>query len=70
MSIFFYARWLEILISVFGVILMSVYLIIDTQMIVGSHSLKYSIDDYILASVNLYLDIINIFIYLLAIMGK
>jgi FtsH-binding integral membrane protein len=49
---------------------MSVYLIIDTQMIVGGHYLKYSIDDYIMASVNLYLDIINIFIYLLAIMGK
>lgn len=37
-------------------LLMSVYVIYDTQLIVGKHSYKYLIDDYILAALNLYLD--------------
>ena len=54
-----------------GVILFSFYLLIDTQMIIGGKNRKYKIDadSYILASVALYLDIINIFIYILQILG-
>ena len=54
-----------------GVILFSFYLLIDTQMIIGGKNRKYKIDadSYILASVALYLDIINIFLYLLSILG-
>lgn len=51
-------------------VLLSVYVIYDTQLIVGKHSYKYMIDDYILAALNLYLDIINMFLTLLKILGK
>ena len=50
-----------------GVILFSFYLIFDTQLILGGEGKYASIgnDDYILAAMILYLDIINIFIYIL-----
>ena len=54
-----------------GVVLFSFYLLIDTQMIIGGKNRKYKIDadSYVLASVVLYLDIINIFLYILQIIG-
>lgn len=51
-------------------VLLSVYVIYDTQLIVGKHSYKYMVDDYILAALNLYLDIINMFLTILRILGK
>ena len=56
----------------FGIILMSFYIVIDTQMIIGGNNRKYQIseDDYIMASVILYLDIINLFLYILQILSK
>lgn len=51
--------------NVCGVILFSLYIVYDTQMIVGGdHSQKFEIDDYVFAALTLYLDVINLFIYL------
>ena len=57
--------------STFGVFLFSFYLLFDTQMIIGGKNRKYKIgpDSYILASVALYLDIINLFLYILRLLG-
>ena len=57
--------------TVFGVFLFSFYLLVDTQMIIGGKNRTYKIsqDDYILASVALYLDIINLFLYILRLLG-
>jgi FtsH-binding integral membrane protein len=46
---------------------MGIYIIYDTQLIVGEKSEKFSIDDYIFASVCLYVDIIRMFLYILRI---
>jgi FtsH-binding integral membrane protein len=35
----------------------------------GKFGNEYSIDDYIFAALNLYLDIINLFLYILRILG-
>lgn len=53
-----------------GALLFSIYLIYDTQMMIGGNH-KYSIspEEYIFAALNLYIDVINIFIYILAIIG-
>ncbi|XP_044001570.1 protein lifeguard 1-like [Aphidius gifuensis] len=53
-----------------GAILFSFYLIYDTQMMMGGEH-KYSIspEDYVFATLSLYLDIINIFLYILQIIG-
>ncbi|XP_078038311.1 glutamate NMDA receptor-associated protein 1 lifeguard isoform X2 [Augochlora pura] len=53
-----------------GALLFSMYLIYDTQIMLGGHH-KYSIspEEYIFAALNLYLDVINIFLYILTIIG-
>lgn len=53
-----------------GLILFSIYLIYDIQLIVGNRSHEFKEDDYILAAINLYIDIIAIFLRILAITGK
>ena len=69
LSIFFYNKWLNLILSVIGVIVFGIYLVMDTQLVIGKNSKAYSIDDYIMAAMNLYIDIIQIFLYLLQILG-
>lgn len=54
-----------------GVVLFVFYIIYDTQMIVGGNHKQhqFGIDDYVFAALNLYLDIINLFLYLLQLFG-
>ena len=58
---------LSIMYSSAGSIIFSFYIVYDTQLIVGGNhrSIMFHIDDYVLASVSLYLDIINLFLMLL-----
>ena len=58
----------HVLISSFWVFIFGIYLVYDTQLILGNGELKLTVDDYIWASFMLYLDIINIFINLLQIL--
>jgi FtsH-binding integral membrane protein len=53
-----------------GALLFSMYLVFDTQLLIGGYH-KYSIspEEYIFAALNIYLDIINIFIFILSIVG-
>ena len=53
-----------------GALIFMVYIVYDTQLMMGGKH-KYSIDpeEYIFAALNLYLDIINLFMYILAIVG-
>lgn len=69
-AIFFHNYLTKIIISSIGVILFSLYLIYDTQLMIGGdHKYSISPEDYILATLTLYLDIINIFIYILSIIA-
>lgn len=55
-----------------GVVLFSMFIVYDTQKIVGvlgGHKHELSIDDYVAAALMLYLDIINIFVELLQLLG-
>ena len=58
---------LNLIWATLGVILFGFYLLVDTQMIMGGQNKRYQFDEdsYILAAVVLYLDIINIFLYIL-----
>ena len=53
LSFFFRNRLLQIIISCFTVILFSMYLIYDTQLIVGNGTLMLDVNDYIFAAFNL-----------------
>merc|ERR1711972_657776 len=53
-----------------GVLLFTFYIVYDTQLILGgSHQIAFGIDEYAFAALNLYLDIINMFLYLLELFG-
>lgn len=54
------------LIQGFIVVLISIYIVYDTRLIIT----KMSFDDYIIAAILLYVDIINLFIFLLALFGS
>lgn len=53
-----------------GAFVFSLYLIYDTQLMMGGNH-KYSLDpeEYIFAALNIYLDVINLFMYILMIVG-
>lgn len=46
------------------------FLAVDTQLLLGNKKLSLSPEEYIFAALNLYTDIINIFLYILAIVGR
>ena len=56
--------------SFFGAALFGLYLIVDIQLIMGNQSRRIGMDDYVFAAINLYLDVINIFLYILRILGE
>ena len=58
------------IVTVCSIICFSGYIIYDTQLILGKRSREFSIDDYILAAMNLYLDIINLFLEILRLFGN
>lgn len=46
------------------------FLAVDTQLLLGNKKLSLSPEEYVFAALNLYLDIIQIFLYILRIMGR
>lgn len=57
--------------SFIGACLFGGYLIYDVQtLMIGDKNVTYGPDDYILATINIYLDIINLFLYILRILGE
>jgi len=64
---FLFGPTMRIIYCVLGVIIFGIYLVFDTQFIIGGKNRKYTIskEDYILGAMMLYLDIINIFLFIL-----
>lgn len=63
-QLFFWSQTLEFVLSIGGALLFCGFIIFDTHIIMH----KLSPEEYILASINLYLDFINLFIYILRIL--
>ena len=64
-NIFIMSTFLQLFIAGFGSIVFSGFIIYDTKMIISNRYRVYSKNDFVLASINLYLDIINLFLYIL-----
>lgn len=61
---------LHLVYSAIGVFIFSLYLIFDTQVMMGGdHSTEVSPEEYIFAALAIYLDIINIFLHILRLMA-
>jgi FtsH-binding integral membrane protein len=70
-SIFLHSRIVEIIYGALGAGLFSVYIIYDTQlMMVGRYKYSISPEDYVLAALKIYLDIINLFLMIMRLFAK
>lgn len=67
-SIFYRGEFFNFILACAGAAIFSMYIIYDLQMIVGDRKLKISEEEYIFAALNLYVDIIRIFMELLKIL--
>ena len=50
--------------------IVGMYLVYDTQLILGRLGVGYSVDDYIFATLEIYMDIIRLFLLILRILGS
>lgn len=53
-----------------GVILFGLYLVIDVKMIMGGNGIALGLDEYILAALVIYMDIILIFLFLIRLLTE
>ncbi|XP_008317111.1 protein lifeguard 2-like [Cynoglossus semilaevis] len=67
---FQYVPWLDGIYAVLGAILFTMFLVFDTQLLMGNKHYSMSPEEYIFATLNIYLDIIYIFSFFLQIFGK
>ncbi|XP_014205210.1 protein lifeguard 4 isoform X2 [Copidosoma floridanum] len=65
LQIFIQSNAMELLLCVGGALLFSFFIIFDTQLLMKT----LSPEEYILATINIYLDIINLFLYILRILA-
>ena len=65
-----YGVMFNTLYCVLGIIVYSIYLIFDTQLVMGKLGIEYSVDDYVFASLMIYMDIIQLFLYILQLFGR
>lgn len=65
-------EWAIMFYDLVGVLMFVCYIVYDTQLIIGGEhkAHQFAIDDYVLAALNLYVDVIQLFLRLLRTMGK
>ncbi|XP_062255687.1 protein lifeguard 1 [Platichthys flesus] len=65
------SQYLYIAYACLGTLLFSLYLVFDTQLILGGKHRKYQVspEEYVFAALNLYLDIVSLFLLLLSLIG-
>ena len=66
-SIFQPSDKIQILYSIIGIIIFVTYILVDTSDMVNG---RYKDDEYLIAAMSLYLDIINLFLYVLDLLNK
>uniref|UniRef100_A0A7M4FTY9 Protein lifeguard 2 n=1 Tax=Crocodylus porosus TaxID=8502 RepID=A0A7M4FTY9_CROPO len=67
---FQYVPWLHAIYAVLGAILFTMFLAFDMQMLMGNRRYALSPEEYIFGALNIYLDIIYIFSFLLQFFGS
>lgn len=69
-AIFVRSKVVSMIYASLGALIFSIYLIYDTQLMLGGkHKYSISPEEYVFAALNLYLDIVQIFMYILSIIG-
>eukprot|EP00878_Enallax_costatus_P001576 GHUV01001727.1.p1 GENE.GHUV01001727.1~~GHUV01001727.1.p1 ORF type:complete len:119 (+),score=11.16 GHUV01001727.1:352-708(+) len=70
LTIFIHSKVLNIAIAGIGAAVFACYIVFDVQLMVGTGSYSISPDDYVMATINIYLDVINLFLYLLRLLQE
>lgn len=66
---FLHVPWMQLAISAGGALLFSVYLVFDIQLLIGGGSASLSPDEYVYGALSLYLDALNLFLYILRLLN-
>lgn len=69
LSFFFRSRILHVFYCCLGVVVFGVYLVFDTQLLMGKKRNMFGVDDYILAALMIYLDVVNLFLEILSLLS-
>ena len=69
-GIFYRSLFYQTLLNCCGLFLFSIYLMYDTQLVIGKNKNLISTDQYIVGALMIYIDIISIFIKILLLFGK
>lgn len=64
-------RTLDLLIAGCGALVFCCYLVYDVQLLIsGDHSCAISVDEPIVAALNIYVDLVNVFLFILQLLGR
>merc|ERR1719230_611133 len=65
-------QFLPMIFAAMGAMIFSAYIVFDTQLIIGGrhHKFEFGIDDYAMAAISIYTDIVQLFVFMLQIVGK
>ncbi|XP_072253397.1 protein lifeguard 3-like isoform X2 [Leuresthes tenuis] len=66
---FQYVPWLHMLYAAIGAIVYTLFLVYNTQLLIGNRELAISPEEYIYGALSLYVDIVQIFLFILQISG-
>lgn len=64
------SKLMHLVFASLGAFLFSCYIVYDVQILMDGKRMQLSPDDYVLGAINLYLDILNLFLYILQILNE
>ena len=70
LNLIFRSNFLNLVYTFLSTLMFGLYLVYDVQLISGKFGREYSVDDYIFAAMELYIDIIRLFLEILRILSK
>ena len=71
-NLFLQNQFMQSIYAALSALLFSCFIVYDTQLIVGGkhNKYRYSIDDYVLAAISIYMDVVNLFVSILDILNR
>lgn len=72
LGLFTHSSAVELMIAGGGALLFGMYIVFDVQLLMGGQHTKYQLspDEYVQGAIAIYLDVINLFIYILRLLGS
>uniref|UniRef100_H2TED0 Transmembrane BAX inhibitor motif containing 1 n=1 Tax=Takifugu rubripes TaxID=31033 RepID=H2TED0_TAKRU len=66
---FQYVPWLHMLYAAIGAVVYTLFLVYNTQLLIGNRELAISPEEYVYGALSLYIDIVHIFLFILQVSG-